>query len=384
MLDNCKPKQLIRKTMLIFILATLSSIVFAQVFTNKEVGKKNAVFIDSLKKSEYPYSLPILGAKATKAGYNLPYSAGVSINYFWQVSDLIIDNLQVGFNNGPMYNLDEIVRFDKAKTTASATTIRPDIWLFPFLNIYGILGRAKASTEVGFGVWVPDSTNTPKQVTSATSLVEFNTSTYGIGFTPTIGVGGGFLALDMNVAWTDVPQLSKPARSFIFGPRLGKNFKLNLNKPEQTIAIWAGGFRVNISSGTDGSIALSEVLPADQLGGKVDEGIAKVGNAQQQVDAWWASLTPPQQQNPVNEAKYNAANRALATAGEILAAADNAISTVTTSTVQYSMDKRPKDPWNFIIGSQFQINKHWMLRGEVGFLGSRTQVITGVQWRFGL
>jgi len=370
--------------MLMFFLAILSSTVFAQVFTNKEVGKKNAVFIDSLKKSEYPYSLPILGAKATKAGYNLPYSAGVSINYFWQVSDLIIDNLQVGFNNGPMYNLDEIVRFDKAKTTASATTVRPDIWLFPFLNIYGIFGRAKASTEVGFGVWVPDSTNTPKQITSATSLVEFNTSTYGIGFTPTIGVGGGFLALDMNVAWTDVPQLSKPARSFIFGPRLGKNFKLNPNKPEQTIAVWAGGFRVHISSGTDGSLALSEVLPADQLGSKVDEGIAKVGNAQQQVDAWWASLTPPQQQNPVNEAKYNAANRALATAGEILAAADNAISTITTSTVQYSMDKRPKDPWNFIIGSQYQLNKHWMLRGEVGFLGSRSQIIAGLQYRFGL
>ncbi len=66
-----------------------------------------------------------------------------------------------------MYNLDEIVRFNKAKTTASALTVRPDIWLFPFLNIYGILGRAKASTEVGFGVWVPDSTNTPKQITSA-------------------------------------------------------------------------------------------------------------------------------------------------------------------------------------------------------------------------
>ena len=43
----------------------------AQVFTNKEVGQKNAELIDSLKKSEYPYSLPILGAKATKAGYNL-------------------------------------------------------------------------------------------------------------------------------------------------------------------------------------------------------------------------------------------------------------------------------------------------------------------------
>jgi len=382
MLDSTRTMQIFRKAILMLFLAIFSSIVFSQVFTNKEVGKKNADLIDSIKKSEYPYSLPILGAKATKAGYNLPYSAGVSAQYFWQESDLIIDNLSVGFNNGPMYNLDEIVRFNTARATASATTVRPDIWLFPFLNIYAILGRAKASTEVGFGIWVPDSTNTSHEIVSASTLIEFNTSTYGIGFTPTIGVGGGFLALDMNVAWTDVPQLSKPARSFVFGPRLGKNFKMK--KPEQTIAVWVGGFRVQIASETNGSIALSEVLPADQLGSKVDQGIAKVGNAQQQVDAWWASLSPPQQQNPVNEAKYNAANRALARAGEILSAADNAISTITTSTVQYSMDKRPKDAWNFIMGTQFQLNKHWMLRGEVGFLGSRTQVIAGVQWRFGL
>ena len=83
-----KTKQFLRKVILMFFLAIFSSVVFAQVFTNKEVGKKNADLIDSLKKSEYPYSLPILGAKATKAGYNLPYSAGVSAQYFWQQSDL--------------------------------------------------------------------------------------------------------------------------------------------------------------------------------------------------------------------------------------------------------------------------------------------------------
>src|SRR6187397_270163 len=325
MLDNCKPKQFLSKAMLLFFLAMLSSTVFAQVFTNKEVGQKNAGLIDSLKKSEYPYSLRIWGAKASKAGYNLPYSAGLSAQYFWQQSDLVIDNLNVGFNNGPMYNLDGIVRFDKAFATASAFTVRPDIWLFPFLNIYGILGKAQASTEVGFGVWIPDSSNTDQQILSANTTIEFNTSTYGIGFTPTIGVGGGFLALDMNVAWTDVPQLSKPARSFIFGPRLGKNFRLN--KPERGVAVWVGAFRVQISSETNGSINLSEVLPPGELGTKVDEGIAKVGNAQQQVNAWWAGLTPAQQQNPVNEAKYNAANRALTTAGNLLSAADNAVST---------------------------------------------------------
>ncbi len=108
----------------------LSSIVFGQVFTNKEVGKKNKLLIDSLKQSDYPYTLPIWGAKATKAGYDLPYSAGVSVQYFWQESPLEITNLNIGFNNGPMYNLDEIVRFDDAIATAQAITVRPDVWVF--------------------------------------------------------------------------------------------------------------------------------------------------------------------------------------------------------------------------------------------------------------
>jgi hypothetical protein len=40
--------------------------------------------------------------------------------------------------------------------------------------------------------------------------------------------------------------------------------------------------------------------------------------------------------------------------------------------------------WNFIIIAQFQINRHLMVRVEYGFLGTRQQVITGLQYRFGL
>jgi hypothetical protein len=57
---------------------------------------------------------------------------------------------------------------------------------------------------------------------------------------------------------------------------------------------------------------------------------------------------------------------------------------ISTSTVQYAMDKTIKDAWNFIVGGQFQYNKHLMVRLEAGFLGSRTQVMTGIQYRFGL
>jgi hypothetical protein len=355
----------------------------AQVFTNKEVGKKNVDLIDSLKNKEWPYALPIWGKKVTAMGYDLPYPAGVSVQYFNQVSDIVIENLMVGFNNGTMYNVDELIRFDKAKATAGGFSVRPDVWVFPFLNVYAILGQTSASTEVGFGLWIPDSNNTSQKVFSAASTVNFNATTFGFGMTPTIGVGGGFLALDMNVAWTDVPQLSRPAMSFVFGPRMGKSFKMK--KPQRTITVWVGGFRVHLNSETDGSIALADVLPPGTLGGRVDEGIEKVGNAQQQVDAWWGGLTQEEQKNPVNAAKYNRANSVLERAGQVLAAADNAVSTIESSTVQYSMNKRPKDMWNIVVGSQFQLNKHVMLRLEYGgFVGSRTQIMTGLQYRFGL
>lgn len=354
---------------------------FAQVFTNKEVGKKNQELSDSLKQAEYPYVLPIWGDKATKAGFSLPYSAGLSVQYFGQESSLIIENLEVGFNNSPMYNLDGIVRFDESKAKATAVTVRPDIWLFPFLNVYGIFGMAQASTNVNFGVWVPNGSGSDQEIFSTGTVVEFKTTTFGLGMTPTIGVGGGFLALDMNMAWTDVPQLSQPARSFVFGPRFGKNFKLK--KPEQSVAIWVGGFRVAIRSGTDGSINLSEILP-EGFGGKVDEAIVKVGEAQEQVDAWWDGLTQQEQNNPVNKAKHETADATLERVGGILSAADDALNNVASSSVKYSMDKQVKDAWNFIVGGQFQLNKHLMFRSEVGFLGSRKQLLAGVQYRFGL
>jgi hypothetical protein len=63
---------------------------------------------------------------------------------------------------------------------------------------------------------------------------------------------------------------------------------------------------------------------------------------------------------------------------------DEALNDEEYATVQYSLDKRHKDMWNFVVGTPYQHNKHWMARVEYGFLGSRTQVIAGLQYRFGL
>jgi hypothetical protein len=372
-----------KKPLFAFVLVLLIfSQATAQVYTNKEVGKKNEALVDSIKAKPYPYVLPIWGAKAAAKGFNLPYSAGVSVNYLQQESSLIIDNLSVGFNNGPMHNLDEIIRFDDATARAGVFTVRPDIWVLPFLNIYGIFGKGRSSTEISAGLWLPDTANIWREITSFSTKAEFTATTSGFGMTPTMGIGGGWLALDMNVAWTDVSALDKPVFTFVFGPRLGKTFKFK--KPEQTIAFWAGGFRVKFSSETKGSLNLTELANTDELQKKVDQGFENVNAKSAQVETWWDGLTPVEQKNPVNKAKYETANRTLDAASNLLTSMDGALNDEQSATVQYSLEKNLKDKWNFIVGSQFQVNKHLMFRAEVGFLASRTQIMGGIQYRFGL
>ncbi len=355
----------------------------AQVYSNKEVGKKNQEKADSIKKTEYPYVLPIWGKKAAAKGFALPYSAGVNINYFWQESDLVIDNLSVGFNNGPMYNIDEIIRMDNAVSTANAISLRPDIWVFPFLNVYGIFSKAKTSTAIDASVWIPkDSTGVFQQVGSFSTIANFDVNAAGFGMTPTVGVAGGWLALDMNVLWSDVSALDKPVFTFVFGPRLGKTF--NFKKRDRNIAFWVGGFRVKFSSETKGSLYLDELIPTDGLQAKVDNGIIKVDEAYNNVENWWTGLSDLEQLNPINKAKYEAANRALGTAGRLFTDMDAALNDGDRASVQYSLEKSLASKWNIIVGTQFQYNKHFMIRAEYGFLSTRHQILTGLQYRFGL
>jgi opacity protein-like surface antigen len=362
-------------TALLFILLIANN-SFGQTYSEQGLEKS-----DSLKNLEYPYILPIYGAAAHKLGYKLPYSAGIGINYLAQESDLIIDNLQVGFNNGPMTNLDEIIRFDGAIAGASGINVRPDIWLFPFLNVYALVAQAKTSTEISAGLYLPDTSNNWNEVTAFSTKAKFDATTFGFGLTPTFAVKGWWVALDMNMAWTDVSALDKPVFTFVFGPRMGKTFKID---EDMNLSFWFGGFRLKFTSETSGSINLSELFDTNELQAKVDQGIIRVDEAQTNVDSWWGSLTPIEQQNPVNKAKFETANRTIDAAGNLLTSVDGALSNSQNATIQYSLDKRVKDMWNMVIGTQFQLNKHWMIRAEYGFLGSRNQFLGGLQYRFGL
>jgi len=367
-----------------FLLLSLASCCIigignAQYTTDKVVGEKHKVEADSLKASVYPHTFPILGKKAVAQGFKLPKSAGFSAQYLYQQSDIIIENLSVGFNNGPLHPLSEIIRFNDAVATSNGVNVRPDLWIFPFLNVYAIFAKSNTSTAIDADVWLPQGDEWTK-VMNLSTKANFDATTYGFGITPTGGIGGFFFALDMNFSWSDIDALKDPAYVFIFGPRIGKN--IAFKKPDQSLALWTGGFRVKMNSQTFGSLNASELFPTSEWGAKVDEGYQKLTSSQQNVNDWWNGLSQVEQNNPVNKAKYETANRVLEGFGRVLDGASQVVDNAANASIQYSLEKRQKSMWNLLLGGQFQINRSWMIRAEAGVFGSRTQFIGGIQYRF--
>lgn len=93
-----------RSNLFALLAAFMGHAAYPQVFSNREVNPNDLAGNDSLVSEVYPYVLPLLGKKAVAAGYDLPYSAGISLNYFTQASDIILEDLSVGFN--PNYALE--------------------------------------------------------------------------------------------------------------------------------------------------------------------------------------------------------------------------------------------------------------------------------------
>ncbi len=53
------------------------------------------------------------------------------------------------------------------------------------------------------------------------------------------------------------------------------------------------------------------------------------------------------------------------------------------NSVNYSLEKQPDRPWNLLVGGQYEFNKNWQIRGEVGFL-KRLSILLNANYRFNL
>ena len=135
--------------LLITICFTLNG-VHAQ-YSSKKIMPIHKAYTDSIKAIKYTKVFPIWGQKAYEKGFDIPYPVGLMANYFWVKQGLIMDNLQLGFENeNQNFPLQEVnfIEFGNNYSTAETFMVRPDVWVFPFLNVYGIFAAGNSTTEV--------------------------------------------------------------------------------------------------------------------------------------------------------------------------------------------------------------------------------------------
>lgn len=339
-------------TILLVLFIVFSVQMHAQ-YATKKVRSVHEAYTDSLKNVEYNYIFPILGQATYKKGFDIPYPVGIMANYMWLKQGIVIDNLQLGLeskNHTIQMDTVDFITFGDNLNTTYTVNVRPDIWVLPFLNVYGIFGYGNSDTKVN----VVEPINIISEVNQTIS-------TAGVGVMAAFGIGPVWFSVDGNWTWNKPQLLDKAVNVNVLGVRMGHTF-LFKKRPDRNFAIWVGGMRAKMSSETSGEIRLGDALP-------------DLENRANQIyddyydwrDENYANLTI-KQKAVVNEVL----DPIVGTIGE----ADG------SAIIKYGMDKQVKEMWNGVIGAQFQLNKHWMIRSEAGLIGDRKSILASVNYRF--
>ena len=324
-------------------------------YSSKKVMPIHKAYTDSIKAIKYDKVFPIWGQGAYSKGFDIPYPVGIMANYFYAKQRLIIDNLQLGFQNENQdFELQPVdfIEFGDNYSTTETLMIRPDLWVLPFLNVYGLFGVGRSKTEVNLD-------KIGNQTLGLKSVVDQSVKTAGFGITAAGGLGPVWIAYDANVSWTKPELLDKSVKVVTSGIRFGHNF-VYASKPYRNIGLWIGAMSVKMGSETRGELKLSDALPSE-VWDKKDEIVTNYYD-------WYD-----------NEASLPQKVIADKTIGPIIDAIGAAEG---DGIIKYGLDKSVKQRWNGLVGGQYQHNKNWMLRSEVGFIGDRKSLLISLNYRF--
>ncbi len=304
---------------------------------------------------KYDRLFPIWGQKAYQKGFDIPYPLGIMANYFYVKQGLTIDNLRLGFESDtkdvPLTPID-FIGFGDNYSTAQTAMIRPDVWIFPFLNVYGIFGVGTSTTEVNLD-------RIGNQPFGLKSIVDQGVTTSGFGATTAGGIGPVWIAIDANFTWNKPELLDEAVKVTTYGFRMGHTF-VHASRPERNIGLWIGAMKANLSSETVGELKLKDALPPETW--------ERADQIVENYNYWYDNEATPAQKIIADQ-----------TIGPLVDAIDNADG---ESTIRYGIDKKVKEPWNGLIGGQFQPNKNWMIRTELGLVGDRKSFLFSVNYRY--
>ena len=289
----------------------------------------------------------------------------------------------------------ETLNFTRCEAYFNGLNFRPDFWLYPFMNVYGIVSTGAAATEVALAPKIPyGSEGDVLELPEFSSRVEFQASTIGLGSTFFAKLGqDNFVSLDGNYSWTKSDMLQDNVGVMTLSGRVGQLFEFGEKK--RMLAAYVGFMYRDFTNadGNDGAVTLDEAIPGlqDQVENGIDNKIAtntdQIAENQERIDE--INETPPVLQSPEERQE----RRTLEAKNTLLEVSNNGLDELETTleengfydtNIGYFIKKEMINAWTLEFGVSYTHNEHWGFRSEFGYSEEQQMILAGLVYRFGL
>ncbi|WP_144209479.1 virulence protein [Shewanella donghaensis] len=199
---------------------------------------------------KYERAFPIWAQEAIDLGHELPKPYGFTINYMSMEQPLIVDS--VSFSGlGDIIDDNVSIKGSEAFQDSETITLRADMWVLPFLNLYGVIGQTKGSSIANVQIEFDRPFQPPLVSDPFDFELNFKGTTYGAGGTIVGGIGNWFALLDVNYTNTDLDILDGEISSIVVSPRVGYRTKFYGHDTQ----IWVGAMYQNVEQTFSGYLS---------------------------------------------------------------------------------------------------------------------------------
>ncbi|ALR75887.1 hypothetical protein [[Enterobacter] lignolyticus] len=307
-------------------------------------GASTATGTDSSdeEKTETGSTFPIWGDEARARGYEIPLPFGINLNYMNIRQDIGVDSIMFsGLKLGDHPIPSDMFKIDAGHTRESSKTetLRMDMWVFPFLNIYGLYGYTKGSSVstvsvdadptkfTGINRIIAGSVHRLYQQGSLQDIdftLDFKGRTWGTGATLAGGYGNWFALVDTNYTRTDFDILDGNISALTVSPRVGYRFSFEGISGPSHLSLWVGSMYQDVQQEFKGNLS---------------------------------DLQMPAELQPL----INAVNK--------------------DGDGKFAVKQHLKSPWNMLVGAQYEVTRNFNVLTEFGFNERNSFFISG-EYRF--
>jgi len=278
---------------------------------------------------KWDHALPFFAQRVIDRGIDLPNPYDVGLSLYVGAEDRDLSNLSIGFNGNAPDTLG-FVQFPHTRINNQSLQFQAGAWIFPFLNVYGILGYTQGKGDIDISIsgrelmgflGVPGCNLAPgirpelcDRTLNGTAHADYSGPSYGFGITLAGAYRDFMFSLPVTYVESDTTVSDTNAKTWNIAPRVGWNQHL-----EGGMVTWYAG----------GTYMISKMSIT-------------------------GSFTFPTSGTAIGQ----------------------------DTSMQYAIEVEPSDAWNYLAGAHWMISKSWSVLAELGFGGSRQDVILAGFYRF--